>query len=128
MNKLVIVFFIFMNFFAYLKMLEDKNSSIPGQRSAQTADIAAQSGSTGQHSRQVQERTSELDLFSYGMLGGAFGIWAGIHILNHKSSLKKIGFRQTVYLLMLQNLILYSLFFLNYLAIEKIKKRVQSIE
>lgn len=99
MTKIILLLFIAINIFCFLRVGTDK-------RLAENGDY--------NNEKNKQHRIAEVSLISYSALGGAIGTLIAFKVYNHKVSTKKGYLRRNIYIILIENIILYLSLYFNF--------------
>jgi len=99
MTKILLVVFVAINIICFIRVGTDKR--------------LAESGNYGTDANS-KHRIAEVSLVSYSAFGGAMGTLIGFKVFNHKVSPIKKYVRRNIYLVFVENIILYLSLYFNF--------------
>ena len=99
MNKILFILFLAINIFCFITVGTDK-------RLAENGDYGSE--------KNKQHRIAEVSLVTYSAFGGAIGTLIGFRVYNHKVSTGKSYLRNNIYIILIENAILYFSMYFNF--------------
>jgi len=96
--KILIIILVAINLITFLRVGFDKNIASKNTKYGSTKDL--------------KKRTSEVSIVALASFGGALGTLIAFQIFRHKSSSNKSQLRISLYLVLLQNIIMWTVFLL----------------
>lgn len=92
------IFFAAVNLFCFIRVAADKRLSKKADYGSKDSD---------------RRRMSEVSLISYSAFGGAVGTLIGLKVFRHKLSAGKKYLRRNLYIVLVENVVLYSSLYFN---------------
>ena len=100
MIQYLLIFFAAVNFFCFVRVGADKRLSKKSEYGGKADD---------------RQRMSEVSLISYSAFGGAIGTLLGFKVFRHKMSGGKRYLRRNLYIIFIENIVLYSSLYFNFI-------------
>ncbi len=100
MNKFLLILFVLMNVFCFWRVSADKRIAESKTKYKSKEDSA--------------NRIAEVSIVAYSAFGGALGTLLGFEVFKHKVSKRKKYLRENLYIMLIENFILYISLFFNF--------------